>query len=130
MIETTDGLRITVSRHAADAALKRHPELAGRRVDDAVYWAENRALEALRASRKARTCPRWCVRVWTNGFTNRRKMVPSKGTTRFIWDEAQTFVMLATRVAKGCGGNPDHWHIITVMTPERPALPLVPILAT
>ena len=69
-------------------------------------------MDALRAGRKACNQPRWATRVWSNGFTHRRK-ARHEGVIRYIWDEQRTFVMLAVRLS-----NPNVWHIVTVMTPD------------
>lgn len=116
MIETDDGIRITVSHHAARAGLNRLTDLKGRRYQDAIYFLELAALDAVRGGRRARRCPGWCVRVWSNGHS-RRARLRAEGNDRFAWDEPQSFVMLLTGVPK----EPEirsHWHVVTVMTPD------------
>lgn len=106
------GEYVRVSSHALDRALKRVEAVQGFDRQRAMSYVAMEAQLALRDGRRARRFPRWCVREFPNGDRVRYRL-PQEGVMRFLWDEAETMVMLArkTRTAtrKPC------WLIITVM---------------
>lgn len=115
MLQEAD-LRVVSTSHATDQALRRVRDLRGGSRWAASGWVERTTLEGLRAGRKARNFPRWCV---AESWVQYRPRLRQEGTWRYVWDEAESAVMLChyTRDKAGAGSI---WLIITVMTPRRP----------
>lgn len=108
---TGDYVRVT--SHALDRALKRVPAVRGLDRQRAMSYLALEAGIALREGRKARRFPRWCVREFPNGDRIRYRL-PQEGVVRFLWDEAESMVMLARKTRND--KNEQVWLIITVMS--------------
>lgn len=108
---TGDYVRVT--SHALDRALKRVPAVRGLDRQRAMSYLALEAGFALREGRKARRFPRWCVREFPNGDRIRYRL-PQEGVVRFLWDEAESMVMLARKTRNE--RNEQVWLIITVMS--------------
>lgn len=113
------GHRVVASNHAVEQALRRVPVLRGADKGGGSYWVEQTAARALRDGRRARRCPRWCVREWSNGFSARARL-PQDGVIRFLWNETETAAMIVMKVTQAEGG-PRVWLVKTVITPELAA---------
>lgn len=105
---------VRVSSHACDRAISRIAVLDDRRT--AMSYVALQAGLALREGRKARRLPRWCVRPFPNGDPRQRDRLRQEGIMRFLWDEAESMVMLVRKMRHEIDGSP-MWLVITVMTP-------------
>lgn len=104
-----DGFRVCVTSHAAIRALERVAAVRGADRPASYRWLELTVLKALRDGRKARTCPRWCVKE----FRDYRSKVRPKGTTvRFVWNHEETAAMVVVRERDVAG---HFWTVLTVV---------------
>lgn len=110
-----EGVRVIASAHATDQAISRVPVLKGATRAQVVRWVERTAAKAVADGRTAKTMPRWCSRSKISD-ARRAKIKPGYGDGRFVWNGAQTAVLMVRKLAEVDGGG---WIVLTVMTPEN-----------